>query len=157
MQVHPARAVGEGESGLGPEEGLVLHPDLVGALDDDLTDALGVAVAQGQPADDVAVGVDRFGGQRELRIGQWRKRFVVDDDGGESPAGELGVLSGDECDRFAVETHDVGGEHRLVRVLEAEGRGAGDVGGRQHRAHADHRACRTRIDGADERVRVGAS
>ena len=55
----PAVAVGHRERRLGAHERLVLHADLVGALDDDVADdALGSAL-DAQVAEDVAVGVDR--------------------------------------------------------------------------------------------------
>ena len=44
--------------GLGAEEGLVLHADVVGALDDDVAGDRRVAVADHEVAHDVAVGVD---------------------------------------------------------------------------------------------------
>ena len=64
MAIHrstPPWPSGTARPGLGPEEGLVLHADLVGPLDDDVALGGGVAVADRHAAHDVAVGVDRVG------------------------------------------------------------------------------------------------
>ena len=54
-----AVAVGQGERRLEAEERLVLHADLVVALDDDVADDAGVAALDALVAEDVAVGVER--------------------------------------------------------------------------------------------------
>ena len=54
-----AARVGQRQSRLQPEERLVLHAELVRALDDDLADERLVAADDALMADDVAVGMDR--------------------------------------------------------------------------------------------------
>jgi hypothetical protein len=58
-EVDAAVLGGHGQPGLGAEEGLVLHADLVGPLDLYLADGALVAVAEVDAPDEVAVGVDR--------------------------------------------------------------------------------------------------
>ena len=57
VEVDAAVAVGHREAGLGPEERLVLHADLVLAGDDDVGRRLGVAVADAHVAQHVAAPV----------------------------------------------------------------------------------------------------
>ena len=59
-EVDAAVVGGDGEARLGAHERLVLHPDLVGALDDDGTARVGIAAADDQLAEHVAVGVQRW-------------------------------------------------------------------------------------------------
>src|ERR671910_318870 len=68
-QVDTALAVGNGEPRLGAEEGLVLHPHLVGALDHHVAPDAGFAVLDPDVPDEVAVGVDRVGGSGGGRVG----------------------------------------------------------------------------------------
>ena len=61
-QLDAAVVVGHRQPGLGPEEGLVLHADLVVALDDDRRRwRVGSPCRMRDVAEDVAVGVDRRG------------------------------------------------------------------------------------------------
>ena len=68
------------EPGLGPHERLVLHADLVGALDDDRPARVGVAAADHEVAEHVAVGVERRRVDRELGVDHRLEHLVVDDD-----------------------------------------------------------------------------
>ena len=113
-----AVVVGHGEAGLGSEEGLVLHPDLVEALDDDRAGRVGIAVPDAHVAEEVAVGVDRRRVERRLRIGERIEHLVLDRDRGHRAARRLGVVGGDRGDRLADVADDVAREHRLVGVLE---------------------------------------
>ncbi len=111
-----AARIGDGERRFEPEERLVLHADLVRALDDHVADHRGVAAHDALMADQVPVGVDRRMApvDRRLRVEQRLEELVLDHDGLERPAAGLGVISGDRGDRLADVAHDVGGEHRLV-------------------------------------------
>ena len=69
VEVDAALAVGHREPGLGAEERLVLHPDLVLAGDDDVGGRVGVAVVDADVAQDVAAEVHarRVGRHRRAR------------------------------------------------------------------------------------------
>ena len=89
-----AVVVGDGQRRLEAEERLVLHADLVGALDDDVAGGVGVAADDPLVAQDVAVGVDRRvrAGDRRLRVEQRfehlvRRRRWRRAPGGTSPGG----------------------------------------------------------------------
>ena len=59
VELHPGPArIGEGDGRLEAQEGLVLHPDLVGALDHHRPGGVGVAPHDALVAEHVAVGVD---------------------------------------------------------------------------------------------------
>ena len=146
---------GDRQPGLGAERRLVLHPDLVGALDRDRRRGRQVAVADHQVAHDVAVGVDRFRVGGCVRIRERRQGLVVDDDRRGGPTGGLGVLGRHDRDGFAHEPHDVRRQDRLVAHLEAEGALARDVVGGEHRVHARDGERRADVDRADAGVRVG--
>ncbi len=161
VERHAAVLPGYRESGLGPERGLVLHRDLVLALDDDVRPRVGVAVHDAHVLDDVAVlrivELRSIGLQRGDRVGDGGKRLVLDLD---RPRGEtrlLRIVRRDDRDRFADVAHDARREHRLVGAHQAELLAGGQVVRREHRAHARHRARRRDIDTRDPRVRVRAA
>ena len=135
-QVDAALAVGHGEAGLRPEEGLVLHTDLVGPLDDDVAGRVEVAVPDRHVAHDVPVGMDRIGGLRPRAVHQRLEHLVAGDDGVERPPRRVGMVGGDDGDGFADVADDVGGEHRLVGGADPVHRRAGNVGGRQRAGDA---------------------
>ena len=148
---------GIGQGRLEPEERLVLHADLVGALDDD-----------------VAGGVDgrrtriAGGGGRCRRDGSaaWLPAIAasgsssgsstsyVDVDRGERPPARLGVVGRDGRDRLADVAHEVVGEHRLVVGDQPVGRLAGHVGRREHGLHARDPPRRRHVEAHDAGVRV---
>ena len=146
----PSLASGTASPDSGPEERLVLHADLVGALDDHVAGRVRIAVPDAEVAEHVAVGVDRRGAvDRRLGVDQRLEHLVVDLDGrAGAPAASLGVVGGHGGDRLAVEAHHVVGEHRLVGVLEAVGRVPGHVvrrsGRRAPRAWPVPGRCRSR-------------
>ena len=156
-QVDAAGAVGHGQARLGPEEGLVLHADLVGALDHHLAVGPGpdVAVGDHDPADDVALGVDRRGGGGGVGVHQRRQHLVGDGDGLERPAGRVGVVGRHRGHGLADEAHDVTGEHGLVGRDQPVGGGAGHVVGGDDAGHAGDGQRRPDVDGRDAGVRVG--
>ena len=153
-QLHPAVAAGQRQARLGSHEGLVLHAHLVVALHDHVGGGIGVAVADPHMAEHVAVGVDGRGVGRGGGIGDGGQRLVVHDDGLGGQAGRLGMVGGHQRHRLAAVAHDVGGEHRLVGVLEAVGALAGDVVGCEDGPHAGDGQGGGDVDGADPGVGV---
>jgi hypothetical protein len=127
VQLHAAVLAGHGQAGLGAEERLVLHADLVVALHGDLSLGPGVAEADLEVPEQVAVGVDGRGRQGRLGVDQGLGDLVVDGDGGRGPAGGLRVVGGDRGHRLAVGADHQVGEDRLVVVLEAVGAAAPEV------------------------------
>ena len=119
--------VGDGEPALAPEEGLVLHDDLVLPLHHDVAHRLAVAVTDPELAEHVAVGVDRVGVNRSGGVDERGQHLVVDRDRGDRPAGDVGVIGGHRRQRLADVAHHVASEDRLVGVLEPVGRPTADV------------------------------
>ena len=170
VDVDAALAVGHREPGLRPEEGLVLDPELVDALDAHLAGGVRVAVADHDRAQDVrprvvaeavaggrVLVVDRrlLGGA--LHVGHRLERLVVDPHLLGGAARLLGVLGRDERDRLAEVAHLVDREHRLVGELEPVGLRAGHVGMREHGVDAGHRQRLGDVELDDPRVRVRAA
>ena len=152
-----AIGVGDGDGGLEPEEGLVLHPDLVRALDDDVAGDRRVATPDALRPQNVAVGMDRRmrpvdGG---LGVEQRFEHLVRDLDGGEGATTRLGMVGGHGGDRLADVTHDVGHEHGLVGGDQPVRRGARDVVGRDHGGDAVDLPRLRHVDGDDPGVGVG--
>ncbi len=155
-QVDAAGTVGHGQARLGPEERLILHADLVGALDHHL--AVGrrpdLAVGDHDAADDVPLGVDGRCGGGGVGVHQRRQDLVADRDGLERPAGGVGVVGRHRRHRLTDEAHDVAGEHGLVGRDEPVGGGAGHVVGGHDAGHAGDGQRRPDVDGRDAGVRV---
>ena len=151
-----AVVVGDGERRLEAEERLVLHAELVGALDHDVAGGLGVAAHDALAAQQVAVGMDRrvIAGDRHLGIEQRLEHLVLHHDRGEGPPAGLGVIGGDDRHRLADVPHDAVGEHRLVGGDQPVGELAGHVGGGEHHVHAGDRQRRARVERHDLGVRV---
>ena len=159
VQVDPALAVGHGQAGLGAEEGLVLHADLVLAGDHDGGGCLLVAVADADVAQDVAVGVERGSavGHGGLGVDQRVELLVVDRDQGGGPAGGLGVVGGDQGDGLALVADVLPGQDRLVGDLQAVGLAAGHVLVGEDGQDPGHGQGLGRLDRADPGPRVGAA
>ncbi|CAM5682294.1 hypothetical protein SGRIM128S_04033 [Streptomyces griseomycini] len=155
VQLDAAVRAGHGETGLGADGGGVLAADAVQALDDDVAGRLGVAVAQRDVPDQVAVGVQRLGLEGLLGVGHRVEHLVLDDDGGGGHPRGVRVVGGDGGDGLAVVAHHLGGEDRPVGRAAAVQRGAGDVLVGDDRADAGHLARVGGVDGHDARVRVG--
>ena len=137
VDVHSALTVRNGQARFGPEEGLVLDPELVVARDGDLAGCIRISVADRQLA-------DGFG--RLLGVGDRLLRDVVDLYGRGGAAGLLRVLGGDERDRLAEVAHLVHGQDGLVGELESVALFAGNVAVREDSVNAGHAL---RLRGAD--------
>ena len=131
VDVDAALAVRDGEGQLGPEERLVLDPELVRAGDDDLAARLGIAVTDHDVADDVRarvvavavphrrpVGVEQLLLERALHVDDGLERLVLDDDRAECLPCLLRVLGADDRHGLADVAHAVDREHGLVGELE---------------------------------------
>ena len=156
-ELHPrAAGIGQRKGRLGAEERLVLHADLVRALDDERTRRVGVAAPDRLMADDVAVGVDRRmpPGDGNLGIEQRVEHVVGDDDGGQRASARLGVIGRHGRERFADVAHDLAGEHRLVLADEPVGGCAGDVGSGDDRLDPVDRPRAGDVDRHDARIRM---
>ncbi len=94
--------------------------------------------------------------RRALHVGDRLERLVVDDDALGGTARLLGMLGGDERDRFTVVEDAVDREHRLIGELEAVRLRAGNIVVSEHCVHARHRHGLGDVDRADTRVRVRA-
>ncbi len=154
VEVDAAVLGGHGEAGLGAEEGLVLHADLVVAADDDVRQRPHLvrhAAAGDQPllVADVAVRVRLVLVRlvdvavrlrvEALLLGDDRgEHLVLDRDLLHRAAGRFRVVGGDQRDRLAVVPDLVDGQGRLVLDLQAVVLRAGDVLVREHRVDAGH-------------------
>jgi hypothetical protein len=170
MDVDAALAVWHGEARLRPEERLVLDPDLVHAVRDDLAFGLRVAVPDHEMPDDVragivqvpvahrgAVGMERLLLERPLHVDDRLERLVLDLDRRQRPPRLLGMVGGDDGDRLAHVAHPVAREDGLIRELEAVRLPAGNVGIGEDRLHARECEGLRKVDRDDPRVRVRAS
>ena len=102
-KLHASGAVRHGQSRLGAEERLVLHPDLVAAGHDHVGRGRRVALADLQMADQVAARMQprRARLERGDGIGDRLEHLVVHDDLARGEPGHLGVIGGDQRDRLA--------------------------------------------------------
>ena len=159
VQRDAAVAVGDREAALRTERGLVLHRDLVLALDDDLGGRSRIPVDDAYFFDDVAAPMQLrcVAAEGRDRIGDQRQGLVVDPDGPYRRACLLRVLGRDDGDGLADEADDVLGQRGLVGVLEPEEQAAGHVGVRQDGGDARHRLRGRDVDGHDARVRMRRS
>ena len=116
-KLHPrAVGVGNGDGCLETEERLILHADLVGALNDDLTDEIAVTSDDPLMSNEISIGMNRLecSINRPLGIEERFEHLVGhDNELGRSRAG-LSVRSRHRRDRFTDEPHLVDSEHRLV-------------------------------------------
>lgn len=154
VQLHAAVGARDGQAGLGADGGRVLAADPVEALDDDLADGVGVAVAQRDVPDQVAVGVQRFGLEGLLWVGHRVEYFVLDDDGRRRHARGVRVVGGDGGDGLPVVAYDLGGEHRAVGSAAAVQFDPGHVLVRDDGPDAGHLTRVGGVDGDDAGVRV---
>ena len=116
--------------------------------------ACGVAVADADVAEQVALGVDGRGVGSGGGIGDGGQRLVVHLDGLGGEPGGLGMIGGHQRHRLTGVADDVSGQDRLVGVLDAEDAGATDVVRGQHGPHTADDQGGGDVDGADARVGV---
>ena len=153
-----ARAVGVGhrDRGLQSEERLILHADLVGALDGDLTDEVDIPPTDPLVSDHVPVGVNRLEGavHRPLGVHQGFEYLVDHHDRLDGARAGLRVGGGHRRDGLTDEAHLVGGEDRLIPTDEPERVDSRNIGRRHHGSHAWNRQGRSGVDRDDPRPRV---
>lgn len=154
VDLHAAVGSRYGESGLGADGRRVLAADAVQALDDHVAGQVGVAVAQRDVADQIAVGVQRLRLEGLLRVGDGIQDLVLDGDGGGGEAGGVGVVGRDGGDGLAVVAYDLGGEDGAVGDEPSVGGVAEDVEMGHHGPYARHFGRRGRVDRQDPGVRV---
>ncbi len=148
--------VGHRDRRLEPEEGLVLHADLVRPFDDHVADGVRIAGPDALVPQHVAVGVDQRvpAVDRRLGIEQRFEHLVGHLDGGQRSATRLGVVGGDGGDRLAHVPDVVAGEDRLVGGDQPKRLLARYVGGSDDRLHAVDPPRRCHVDRHDPGVRV---
>ncbi len=160
VQIDAAVAVRHRQPGLRAQERLVLHADLVGALDDDVgIRRRGVAVLDHDRAQEVAAVVQRrrIRRHRPLGVGHGFEHLVVDRDRGGRPARGLRVVGGDDRDRLALVADVAPGEHRLVGELEPVRLAPGHVLVREHGVDALQRERARGVERDDPSARVRAA
>ncbi len=130
------------KSRLGPEEGLVLNAELVGAAYCHRAASIGVAVHDALSAKIIAARVKWVGVRSERRVDgrEDGQRLVVDLDRPHGSPRRLRRLRRDQGNRLPVVAHTVDSEHRLVRQDAADELLARNVVGGQDGVHARH-AC----------------
>src|SRR5947208_7242364 len=150
---------GHGETGLGTERRLVLHPGFIASLDPNVGGRIWITVDDLQGPDDVALGMHGWGIRLEcsLHVGDGRQYLVVDINLLQRRPCQLRIFGGDDRHRLAGVAHRVDGEHWLVRDVEPEGFLARHIGVRQDGANPRRRDRGGNIDRHDARVGVRAA
>ena len=137
----PPVVIGNCQGRFQTEERLVLHPDVVRALDGDVARCVGVAVHDALMTQQVAVRMDPHAGagDRRFRVEQRLEHLELDGDRGHGPSAGFRVVGGHGGDRFTDVADDVAGKHRLVGDDQPVGLRSGHVGGGQHGVHPGDR------------------
>ncbi len=169
VDVDPALAVRDRDARLGPEEGLILLPDLVEAGDGDVAGELGIAASDDHRTHHVRprvvavavarrrpVGVQRLHLGRALGVDHRLERLVLDANGCRRAARLLRLLGRDDRDGLAEVANPVARENGLIRELEPVGLLPRHVLVREHGVDSRKRAGRRDVDLEDARVRVWA-
>ena len=169
VDVDAALAVRDRETRLGPEERLVLDPDLVLALDRDVRRRVGIAVPDDEVAHDVrarigavavshrrAVRVERLPLGGAARIDDRLERLVLDADLLGRPARLLRVLRRDQRDRLPEVADAVDRQYGLVGELEPVQLLAGNIVVREHGVDTGHRQGLGDVDRDDAGMGVRA-
>ncbi len=166
------------QPGFGPKERLVLHPDLVVAMYDDLGGGC-VRVAEADPLmpHDVALGmhgrlvpahrrtfprlvVHRFPVRMPdglAGVAQRLNDLVVHDDQRRRPPSGLRMIRGHDRDRLTLVADLVVGEHRLIGDLQPVDLLPRYVVVREHGGHPGNFQCGADVDRGDPGTRMGAA
>lgn len=159
-EVDAAVLVGDRQTGLRPQERLVLHAHGVHVGDHDLRLGLRVALDDRLVADDVALRVQLREGvvvRGPLGVGDRLQDLVLHDDLGQRPARGLGVVGGDQGHGLTLVADDVLGEDRGVGDLQAVDVLARHVLVGQDRVHTGLLQRLRDVQGADPGVGMGAA
>ena len=151
VQIDTALAVRDGETGLGPQRRLILHPDLVLTLDHDGAAQALVPASDAQPAKHLVTVVGLFG------VGQSVELFVANLDRSRRPPGGVVVLGGHHGHRLSPELDLVAGQNRLVGVLQSKRGPPRDIVCRETRVHTADCQRRGQVDRDDACPGVGAT
>jgi len=151
-----ATGVRQRERCLQSEEGLVLHAELVDALDDDWSDQRLIAADDALMTEHVAVRVNRnvravdpaFG------VGECGQHFVLHNDGGDCPATRFWMIGSDGGDRLASEADEPVCKHRLVLADQTVRELAGNIAGGDHCLDSIDRPSARKVDADDARIRM---
>jgi hypothetical protein len=163
-QVDAAVLAGDREAGLGAEEGLVLHADLVVAADDHVrlrAGRLHVAVHDAHVLEPVATGVQQRRLHRRVdgavHVRDRLRRLVADLDERRRAACGLRMVGGDDRDRLALVADPVPRQHGLIGQLEPVGLDAWDVLVGEDGEHARDGERAREVDRVDARGRMRAA
>jgi len=156
VEVDAALAVRNREPRLGAQRRLVLHADLVLALDHHVGARGLFAVADLDVPEQVAVWMQarRARGKRLLGVDDRRQDLVLDMHLRRRAPRLLGMVRGDERHRLSPVAHEVMGQDRLVLELETVQILPRHILVCEHSSHAGHRARGSRINRQDPRIRV---
>lgn len=154
VDLHAAIGARHREPGLGPDGRRVLAADPVEPLDHHLAHDIGVAEAERDVPDEVAVRVQRLCLEGQLGVGDRLLDLVLDGDGGSGQPRRVGVVGGHRGDRLAVVADLVLGEDRAVGGAPAVPRVTGDVLVRDDDPDARHLHGVLGVDRQDPRARV---
>jgi len=117
--------VGDRQTGLGPQWRLILHADLVEALDDHRATRPLLATSDPHPPEHLTCGIGDFG------VDEGLEHLVLHLDRCRGAAGRVLVLGGDNGHGLPPESNDLTGQHGLVGMLETKVGPTRDLGGRQ--------------------------
>jgi hypothetical protein len=147
-QLDASSGQGSSKSGFKSEERLILHPDFVGVLHDNLADDRLVSSNDSLVSEHVSIRMDRGvrTGDSFFWIGEGLHHLVVDDDRIQCPPGSLWVVSGHGCDWFAHVANDVASEDRLVLADQSVRRLAWYVLGGDDRVNAGNEESARDVD-----------
>ena len=159
VQLDAAVAPRDGESGLRPQGGLVLHPELVFAIDQDVRLRHWIAMHHEHVFDDVpsAVELHGIGLKRSDGVGDRRQHLVADRDGARREPRFLSAVRGDDRNGLARVAYASCSQHGLVRLHQAKELARRKLVRRDHCADAAQPFRSRDVDADDACVRMRAS